>query len=56
MQKNILFGVRHSIYLDDVTVPKSSGPSGAKYKRRFDREIDFSDLAVKVLLSDAVYI
>ena len=56
MKKNIFFGLRHSIYLDDVTVPKSSGPSGAKYKRSFDREIDFSDLAVQRLLIATVNI
>ena len=54
MKKNIFFGLRHSIYLDGVTVPKSSGPSRTKHKRRFDRENDFSDLAVKVLLSEPV--
>ena len=36
--------------IDGVTVPKPSGPSATKYKRRFDREIDFSDLAVQHLL------
>ena len=55
-KKNIFVGKSHGIYLGGVTDPKSSESPGTKCEHRFDREINFSELAVKVLWLGAVYI
>ena len=44
------------MYLGVVTDPKSPEPPGTEYKRRFNREINFSDLAVNVLPLRSVYL